>query len=266
MIAITWTAAAIATGTPYYLVVNYSEPNTDGTANCDPNNVKVYRIVPQNAFWLDINPTTDGTIAGIPSFDMADAANTFDLCAPDVSSAMITDDGTTASVEYLYGQSVIYAIIHTAGYEGEWDASLQISNIMSDQDVVSVNWEDLGGSTSGTFTAPASLTFSATGTDGTVAGVWTDALPSTSDGTDILVTITIDNNHHEGLADQIINIAVDGSYTSGTETFNDKSDATADCSDEAAYADYVNETIKARPGVNAVPATGTFVADPTTLP
>ena len=251
-IEITWTAAAITNGNPYYLVIHYTEDNEDGTAGCSPDNIKVYVIEPQNTFWLNINPAlADGTLPDIS------ALTSYDLCPPVVESAQIV--GT--NVEYKFGEKILYAMIHAAGYTGTWQASLQLSNIMNDQAVTSVAWSS--GASSGTFTAPGSIAYAAANNDGTVAGTWTADLPATVAGTDILVAITIDNEHHEGLADQIVKIAIDGSYNSGV--YNDKSDATSACADEAAYADYVNETIKARPGVNpSNPAS--FMPSPTLQP
>ena len=47
-IGITWSAASLANGLPYYLVVKYSE--LSGT--CTAENMRVYRILPINTFIL----------------------------------------------------------------------------------------------------------------------------------------------------------------------------------------------------------------------
>jgi len=262
-IKIEWTAAAIASGQPYYLVVQYAEENTDMAAGCTVDNIKVYKIEPQNTFWLDINPTANAT-GTIPDLT---GLTSWDICAPNVSGAAIQADGT---VKYTYGISTLYAVITAGGYDGQWDAILKLNGFQDNQDIVSVSWADLGsGGTSGTFTADI---LNSTATD----SLFTASLPSTVSPTNILVTIVVNNNQYEGLVDRVINIAIDGSYSTTvgatTTVFNDKSDWTDTdndggvdaCVDEDSYADYINETLKARPGVNPAPATGTFVSDPTT--
>ena len=244
-IGITWSAASIVNSNPYYLVIKYSE--TNGT--CNPENIRVYRIKPQNTFWLKLESAlADGT-----------PETTYKYCPSPIASAVYNEGSST--VQYKYGSNVIYALITAGGYTGDWDVKLQLSNIQDDQAISSIVWKDItGGIKTGSFTAPGSIAYGAG-----VAGVWTGSLPSTDANTQILVTITLNNNFHQGLTDQAINIAVDGSITSGATVLNDLSDVTASCTPEAAYADYVISTIKARPTINPNnPAS--FASDPTTKP
>lgn len=247
-IKITWTAAAIATAKPYYLVVKYTEINTSGAAACATENIKVYQIDPQNTFWLDINPST---LAGVvPSVaTLQGAGYTYDICAALVKTAVVTP-GATPTVEYTYDDNVLYAVVHAAGYTGDWVPTLKLSGLVDDQAISSVTWATLAPAVAanGTFTSAAATFGNGTYTSAT-------PLPASNAGIDILLTLTVVNNHHEGLTDLPVKISIDGSYTAGGVTYNDKSDATAACTDEANDADFVTETIKARPGVNPVAPT-----------
>jgi len=239
-IKLTWTSAAVTNAQPYYLVVNYTE--TNGT--CNPSNIRVYRIKPENTFWLKIEPAnSDGTTAAAP----------IAFCPSIITGANITE-GSPATVEYTYAATNMYVLINAGGYKGNWAANLQLSNLADDQTIASISYTGTA-SGSGTFTAPGSITYGAG-----VSGVWSTTLKSIAGATTepILVTIVINNNHHQGLVDQKINIAIDGSY--GLGVFKDRTGGA--CSDETAYADYVDMTIKARPTVSPI-TPATFVSAPT---
>ena len=229
-IDITWTSAALATGEPYFLVVVYEEATV-----CATNNIKVYRIEPQNTFWLAID-----NISTVQ-------------CAASVLSAIITDEDAP-EVEYIYGENTITFSITAGGYTGSWDAELQLAGFADDQ-VLTVEWAAAIAGTSGTFTDPGS------GHN----GIWEAVLPSSttvSGGVTtnelITVTITVANNHFENLLGQTIDIAIDGSYTSGSTVFPDLSDVNGLCTPESAFADAVQQTIDARPTITPVNP-GTFV-------
>lgn len=242
-IDIIWTSAALAEAVPYYLVVKFEQANTSANPDCTAQNLKVYRIMPINTFWLKIESVADatGTAGGV------------EQCAADVSGAVMTEGAGT--VEYTYGVNTLYVKITASGYVGNWTPSLRLAGLVNDQaiDAAGITWAS--GATTGTFTGATSN------------GTYTSAtpMPSTIDGTEIIVTIPIANNHHEALADQYIEVAIDGSYVGGTTTFNDKSDVASNCADAGAFEDFVNKWIKARPGVNAV-APNTFATSPTLLP
>lgn len=223
IITISWTSVALANGQPYYLVVIYDEATV-----CTTNNVKVYRIIPQNTFWLRVDNITT------------------EQCAAAVVSATITDTGNPGSVTYVYGTNTLTTKLTASGYTGLFDPQVRISGLLGDQAITSVTWAAAAPSTAtGTFTGALA------------AGVWTSTssdtqMPSLGAGQEITVTIILDNVHYETLADQPINIAFDGSYTSGSTTFNDLSNVNGDCTPEIAWADQVNQTISARPTISPV--------------
>jgi len=242
-IDIIWTSAALAAAVPYYLVVRYEEPNESGASTCTSMNMKVYRIMPINTFWLKIESVADaiGTAGGVYQ------------CAADITGAVMSEPAGT--VEYTYGQNVLYVKITASGYVGNWTPTLQLTGAVLDQSIGSAGITWKSGAASGTFTS------------GAINGVYTSSapMPSTMAGTEIIVTIPIDNNHHEALADQTIAVAIDGSYVGGSTTFNDKSNVNGPCTDALAYEDTVDKIIKARPGVNPV-GPNTFVPAPLNKP
>jgi hypothetical protein len=245
-IDIIWTSAALADGNPYYLVVKYEQANS--TSTCSAMNMKVYRIVPINTFWLRIESVADatGTAGGV------------EQCAANVTGATMTEPAGT--VEYTYGENVLYVKISATGYVGNWNPTLRISGAVDDQAIGTSGITWTSGAASGTFTGGGAF--------GNGDYTSNNPMPSTMavspnvTGTEIIVTIPIANNHHEALADQTIAVSIDGSYTSGVITFNDKSDVNGACTDALAFEDAVNKIIKARPGINAV-APNTFATDPT---
>jgi hypothetical protein len=220
-IEITWSSLALASGQPYFLVVVYEE-----AAVCPNNNIKLYRIMPQNTFWLAMDNVT--TIQ----------------CAASISSAEILDIGSPTNpnglVEYIYGENTLVVEVTASGYTGDWDAELQLGGFVADQSV-EVTWAAASGPT-GTFTSA------------NANGVYTSAtqLPSLVSGEVITITIVVDNNHFENLSGQTIDIAIDGSYTANGVTFEDLSDVNGQCTPESAFADAEVQSISARPTVNPV--------------
>jgi hypothetical protein len=228
VIIIQWTSVALADGQPYYLVIKYDE-----AAVCTPtNNVKVYRILPQNTFWLKVDNIT------------------VEQCAPAVVSATITDTGDPGSVTYVYGTNTLTVLETASGYTGLFDPAIKISGLLLDQTILSVTWAAAAPSTAtGTFTGSV------------VGGVYTSTgssnqMPSLATGQAITITIVLDNVHFETLADQLIDIAIDGQYVSGASTFKDLSNVNGNCTPETDWADLVTQTISARPTISPVTPAG----------
>jgi len=239
-INIVWNSAALALNIPYYLVVRYSENNTSVT--CTASNMKVYRIKPVNTWWLKIASASDAL----------GAAGGVSVCAADISKALMTENAGVGTIEYLYGQNVLFAKISSTNYTGNWTPTMRVTGLVGDQTIASFTWVNIGGTTgSGTFTA-ASVDANGNGTYST------SAMPSLYAGQDIAITLTLNNNHHEALADQQIALAINGIYSSGATNFKHKSDVNGTCTDATDFEDTVTKVINARPGVNQV-APSTFV-------
>ena len=226
-IKIVWNASSV--GGTYFVVVNYREENSTET-DCEINNVKVYQVQPLNGFWLDINASTDGTVGNQA---VASATDPFNVCAPDVLSAIITTAGTqtTARVTYEYNTTTLHSVIHAAGYTGNFAATLTVAGLTGDQTATVTGW-----------TAGA--------VDANGNGPYTTTLASLATGADLPVAVVINNHQYEGLADLPVTITIDGTYTDGTIIYKDKYNGATDCIDQPDTYDYITQTIKARPTVN----------------
>jgi len=247
-LSIVWNSAALALNIPYYLVVKYSENNT--LVTCTASNMKVYRIKPVNTWWLKIASASDalGTAGGVS------------VCAADLSKALMTENAGVGTIEYLYGQNVLFAKISSTNYTGNWTPTMRVTGLFGDQTIASFTWVNIGGTTgSGTFTA-ASVDANGNGTYST------SAMPSLYAGQDIAITLTLNNNHHEALADQPIALAINGIYSSGATNFKHKSNVNGPCTDATDFEDTVNKVINARPGVNQVAPSTFAVPNPPIQP
>lgn len=228
---IIWNASSV--GNTYYVVVDYSEPNTTG-GSCTMNNVKVFEVKPMNNFWLKINASTDGTVANIIANNGTDKIN---VCSPAVSAANIV----SGEVKYEYGVTKLFASIHAGGYTGDFQATITVSGLVTNQTsaIITSGW------TAGTVDAMGN-------------GTYTKTLTAVATGSDYDLELDITNNQFEGKTDLPVKIIIDGTYASGAQ--KDKYDGATNCIDQPDDADYVIHTIKARPTV--VPTTPASFVNP----
>lgn len=227
---LTWTTAAITSGSTFYLVVKFSQIASGNS--CEAMNMKVWEIKPINKFLLAIN-----SFAG-------DYGKDGTYCFANVSGAMV-NPGSPTTVTYTYGINEIYAEVTPSYYTGQWTPSFEISNLAAGQTVESVTW---GTSITGPFnTNIANVTES--GGVYTAQGDASSATSSYDGSTKLYVKINVANNSYEGLSDQQIKIAVDGVIPGATPLNDVKSDT--DCSDEVPFGKFVNQTLKARPAVTS---------------
>lgn len=183
-----WLPKAI--GTTFYLVVKYTE--TSG-ASCSVENMKVFEIKPINTFLLAISGSN------------ATGANVQDAnCVSPITGALVT--ASPATVKYTYGTNTIYYKITASGILGAWKPSIRIPALLGDQTYATARWSSNGGTTWGAvtgFTAGSGATQDlGLAADATV----TDAV----NGSTYLLELVINNNNFETLADQVLNVKVDG--------------------------------------------------------
>lgn len=231
-----WLPKAI--GTTFYLAVKYTETSTPG---CTVENIKVFEIKPINTFLLAI---TGSTAAGAN----AQVAN----CAPAVTGALVTAGGP--SVKYTYGTNTIYYKITASGILGAWQPKVRIPalNIALNQAYASAEWSSDNGTT---WTAMTGFTAGGATQD---LGLSTDANVGVVTGTSYLVKLVIDNQDFETLADQVLNVKVDGflptAYT--VSDVNGGAGPVPDpCAQAPAFDKNADYTITHRPTVT--PAVGT---------
>lgn len=227
---LSWSSAATK---PSFVVVQYKQSGT-----CTTDNLKVYKIVPKNAFTIELRNMEK------------DAGNTFttkttnvDVCSGAVKSA--TYNTVNDKMEYNYGsQSFFYELI-AANYDNKtFEAKFKLSGLDTNQsaklkwgvDKTAIN-NDLGTITSGG--AEVSVTVTA------------DANVNPSAGVSIYLELVVENGSYEGITDKNITLSADA--TTGTGA-NKLKDVKADCTEEGDFADTATQTLIKRPTIN--PNTG----------
>ena len=240
-VTITWTAAAIelARTKPIYLALWYTETTT---STCTVENVRALQIAPVNTFLLAITGIeADGTTTKTTE------------CAAPVVSAIVDDPANVAGGEYnidahmaiYYGTNTITYKITASGVDGNWMPHVRIPALTgTGQSYVSVQWSTSPNSGFADFSP------SATATGGG------DYTPTTTDvgvsvaGTSYYVRLVINQSSFESLADQPLNVAVDG-FLATNHTVSDiigGAGATA-CNEEAAFGKNATVTILHRPTI-----------------
>lgn len=202
-LSITWNSFVPDPALPVFVVIHVQ--NTASTPDgCVTNNLKVFKILPINAFTLDIaNVRLDETVAAYET--------SIDRCISNVVTATY-DPTAPEGVLYDFGIDYLYFTVTAANFSTSWRPSLQIDAINAEETVTAVEWTrpndfafatphamPLAGTTY-TSTDPVPV-LAASGTVGAA-------------GECIIIRITVDHTvpplNYEGLADETITVAVDG--------------------------------------------------------
>lgn len=234
---ITWSSAGLSTVTtaaPLLVVVEYEA----AAANC-ANNLKVFNIVPKNAFTVDIRSmASDGT-------GPADYGVKTSQCADDVEAA--TFNTTTASMNMDYGDQTLYFEVIAANFTGSFIPSYQLTGLLPGQ-TAEIFW----GYTAATATNSLGAIVNTTVVNGTAAST---ALTNTKDGVSIYVKVVVQNNKVENIGGQTITLAVDAKNAEGQDDVLE-----TDCSVNTAFADAASQDITTRPSITPG-ATGAFAPE-----
>ena len=255
-LALTWKTFAYDPVNPVFVVI---QVKSTVAGACNPNNLKVFKIIPVNAFTLDIaNMKLDNTVAAYET--------NIDRCISNIVSA--TYDPTAAEgVKYDYGVDYLYFAVTAANFSTSWQPSLKVNTIDANETVTAVEWfraADL------TFTTPEAMPLT--------GGIYTATNPVTvldatgavgSAGESIIIRVTIDHTtatkQYEGITDETITVAVDGKTLLSSATplgdvhFSSTIGTAADCGKEDAFNnDIATQILKARPEITAttMPAPG----------
>lgn len=231
---LSWSSVA---ANPSFVVVQYKQNGT-----CTTDNLKVYKIVPKNAFTIELHNMEKDA-----GNNLTTKVNTnVDVCSGAVKEA--TYDTGNDKMKYNYGsQSFFYELV-AANYDNKtFEAKFKLSGLDTNQsaklkwgvDKTAIN-NDLGTITSGG--AEVSVTVTA------------DASVNPSAGVSIYLELVVENGSYEGTSPSNITLSADA--TTGTGT-NKIKDVKADCTEEADFADTATQTLKARPTINA--NSGTFI-------
>lgn len=256
-ISLTWQSFAYDPLAPVFVVIFVK--NT--TAGCVSQNIKVYKIEPQNAFTLDIanKNATMVTQAGYGS--------NIDRCISDIVSSTYS---ATAPEGILndYGVDYLYYEVVAANWSDAWKLSVQLTNI-DPTEHVTVEWTKdatfatglnlMTGSAIGTGATPAlyATTVNVTPNSGTFVG---------AAGESIYIRVKLDHSDlvtpsWEGLTDEVIALAVDAVTVPITGTgvgdiHTAAGGSPSGCPWVDLFAnDIATQTVKARPAINAVTPT-----------
>jgi hypothetical protein len=238
---LTWKSFAPDPAKPIFVVI-YVEDN----GVCTTQNMKIYKIDPQNAFTLDIS-NVDATGAA------AAYATLISSCFANIASAIYdpTGDGGKGAVTYDYGTNYLFYEVTAANFNDSWRPTFRLSGLDAAQKAT-IDWAYASApSTWSTATAPAGNNNG----DYTVTKVDAQSgnkLVGTS-GETILVRVKIENQKFEGTAIEPITLAVDGETALDLATpIKDVADAGADCGKDDGFTnDLATQNLTPRPSVTS---------------
>lgn len=236
-VSITWSPEVLAntlyqgpipgSPSPTFVVVK-----ADGSCT---NNLKVYEINPLKAFTVDIaNSTASATLA---------YGNTESSCVDIVRGA--TYMPATDDLVMNYGTNTITFEVIAANFVTNWTPLFTIVDGLTASQTATVGWAyTKANAQAGTFIQSATGLVEGGTLSGTTAATTSET--NTVNGVSIWVTVIIQNNSYESLADQPFTLAVDGIDSTG------QWDLTAICAsgNAADKDDQATQGITARPTVN----------------
>lgn len=204
-LSITWKNFVPDPLLPVFVVINVQ--NTASTPDlCVSQNTKVFKIMPINAFTLDIaNVNLAGVVSAYES--------PIDRCIHDIVSATYVDATPgPEGVSYDFGVDYLYYVVTAANFSVSWRPSIMLAGVDAQETILAVEW-----------TRPTDFAFATPNAMPLAAGVYTATNPVTvldpsgtvgPAGECILIRVTIDHTVppliYQGLADEIITTAVDG--------------------------------------------------------
>lgn len=253
-ISLTW-QSFVLDPTDYVFVVIYVE---NVSAECTTNNIKVYRIIPQHAFTLDIaniNPGAPPTI-GSPNFP---------VCVDDVQSAVFDPTfGTDGGVVYDFGQNTFYYAVAAANFSNAYQlrglfTGLQPATPTGSLGQVATLYWDYTFAGLATNPNPVAITEGADFTIGIVEAPGNGAVGAA--GQTIYLKVVVEHRHFEATIEQNYNLAVDGVLAGVGPAFNplpypQYADIHHDsCLADAFANDIATQVLRPRPAVNAVAPT-----------
>ena len=246
-IGLTWTAAAVSSATPFFLVLRYSEANSNGVPGCSAENIRVWQINPINTFLLAI---TGATSTGDP---FANA----NQCAAPLTGAVVTP-GAPSTVAYTYGMNTLFYRVVASGTSGTWVPSVMIPALLGlSQNYAAVEWSaNMAGTGPWTaFTGAAGNTAGGQFVSPTSATI-TDPVA----GTPILIRIQIANVNWETLASQPVLVGIDGFLPTGmSDIWGGTGPVPDPCAQADPFAKTATYTVLARPTVNPGAAMPAFI-------
>ena len=257
-LSLTWKSFVYDPANPVFVIISVKN-----TAGCNPNNIKVYKIMPVNAFTLDI------ANVGADKQTVSPYETSINRCLSKVISS--TYDPVDDKVKMDFGADTLYYVVTAANFSTSWKPSLKVTAIDPLETVTSVQWFR---PTDAAFATPEAMPLSGTEYIATNPVLALD--PSGSVGTAgecIVIRVIVDHtngaNLYEGLTDETVTVAVDGktqlllATPLGDVHFSKAVGVAADCGLEDGYRnDLATQVLKARPAINAVTPTPFLLTKP----
>jgi hypothetical protein len=260
-LSITWKYWVPDPALPVFVVINVRNlpiiPDV-----CISQNMKVFKIMPVNAFTLDIqNVKLDHTT---PGYEVQ-----IDRCIHDIVSAKY-DINSPEGVIYDFGTDSLFYVVTAANFTRAWRPSVQLSGLDPNETVARVEWArpaDFAFATPHAFTLTAG-TWNANDSVLALNGIGVDSI-----GECILIRVTLDHSRtgfpsFQGLTDEVTVLAVDGMATGAVPDVHWSSTlpvVNAFCGlPDGFQFDLAQQTIKARPNITApgMPAPGLLPVKP----
>jgi len=243
---VTWTSQGLknvdAAANPLFMVLEYKGPTC-------ANNMKVFQILPKNAFTVDILNIKNNGLTPL-AYGTTDSQ-----CYADIAAATFV----APNMVYDYGVNKLYFEVVAANFTGSFTPSFKLSGLKTGQSAL-VEWT-VDKTFAGGFNALGAAQSATTGTPLSFAGTpVSTSVANTSLGVSVYVRVTIKNGLYEGLTDDTVSLAVEAVNASGDADIDN-----ATCAAPASgYEDVASQILNMRPTVTSDPATGAFV--PQTLP
>jgi len=202
-LSLTWKSFTIDLANPVFVVIHVK--NTASTPDgCVTNNMKVFKILPVNAFTLDI--------ANVTAAGVTQAYETpIDRCIHDVVTATY-DPTMPEGVIYDFGVDYLFYVVTAANFSTSWRPSVQLAGVDAQELITAVEWARPNDFA---FATPHAMPLAAgtyTSTDPVLALDPSGAVGAA--GECIIIRVTVDHTspglQYQGLADETITLAVDG--------------------------------------------------------
>jgi len=218
---ITWQGGGYDPSLPIFVGISVTGTITNGEiTGCSPNNLKIWKIVPQWAFTLDIdNLNGDGTAHTFDAF-----GDNLDNCISPIISADY-DPSTPDGVIYDFGQNVLYYDVIAANWYDRWQLGVMLNNLDANQ-TATIHWAyPIYDATVTTKLDMAAMAAPAIWHPVATAGIVANTLVSNDliapqangatsigqAGENIIIRVTVDHgNLYEGLNDLPLTLVVDG--------------------------------------------------------
>jgi len=224
-ISLTWKSFYYNPTVPIFVVISVVGNNTV----CNPSNLKVFKIEPQNAFTLDIDNLTEignqhtqpiwtaGILTG------GNYGDNYSQCISPIQSAKYVE--AQGGVVYDFGNNILMYEVVASNWYTSWRPSFTLKGVdpletitvqyTTDANFATAAWVTMTPSAAHSTTTATVLTYTTTASVVASAAVLAGSGFVDDAGESIYVRVTLDHSDgssssYEGLSDEKIDLAVDG--------------------------------------------------------